>query len=169
MLRRSLSLFLTLLKPGVGLYLLPVHDQEPIAQRPLRTYHRQPVGEACSSSTPIDHMMEILTRLEQGQHSLTSQMGRLKLGQATIQTHLTSLDTRLTIVKSGMRYALYPIYHDYFHQGLVAQDATHPSWYTPQVHDPTNHGGDGTSDHAAFGDVVTTGGGFTANMYDDDE
>lgn len=67
----------TRLKPGVESYLLPMHGQELIARQPLWTYHRQPVREASSSSTPIDPMMVVLNRLEQGQQALTSQMGRL--------------------------------------------------------------------------------------------
>ncbi|XP_010678221.2 uncharacterized protein LOC104893780 [Beta vulgaris subsp. vulgaris] len=61
----------TRLEPGVGSYLLPLRAQEPIARRPLRTYHRQSAGEA-SSSAPVDPMMAALTRIEQGQQSVTS-------------------------------------------------------------------------------------------------
>lgn len=68
----------TCLEAGVGLYLLYMRGEEPIARRPLWTYHRQAIGEA-SSATPIDHMMAVVTRLGQGQQSLTSQMTVLSL------------------------------------------------------------------------------------------
>ena len=103
----------------MGSHLLPMRGQEPITRRPLQNYHRYPIGEASSSSTPMDPRMAVLNRLEQGHHTLTSQMGCLELGQATTQTHLNSLDTMLTTVESDMLYAMYSIYHDYLHQGLV--------------------------------------------------
>ena len=140
----------TRLEAGVSSYLLPMRGQEPIARQTLRTYHRQSVGYD-SSSAPIDPMMVALTHIEKGQQSLTSHMGRLELSQATIQTHLISLDTRLTTIESDMCHALYPIYHYYFHQGLIAHDATHPSWYTPHVRDSTDHVGEGIFCHAVFG------------------
>ena len=116
-LRRSillLHLAESRLEPGVGSYLLPMHGQELIARRPLGTHHGQPVEDASVSSIHIDPMMGLLTCLEQGHQSLTSHMGHLELGQATIQTHLTSLDTWLTTMESDMQHAIYSIYHDYF-------------------------------------------------------
>ena len=59
-----LDLVETRLEPRVGSYLLLMREQEPIARKPLRTYHRQLVGEASSYSTPIDPTMAVLTCLD---------------------------------------------------------------------------------------------------------
>lgn len=65
-----------------------------------------------------------------------------------------------------------PFNNDYFHNGLFAHDAKYPSWYKPQVTEPTDPSGGphfgGTTGDVSFSNTSGSIEGFTANASDDD-